>query len=168
VREAQPLGPYWDVVQAPDPQDERKRINLGVLYSTFELFSEASLTSYLGRYHGLVQGGLLNAVHLFQGLKRSMKDGPDMHADQKGLAYTWVPECDWIAEGGREGITPIPRPLPVDQVFAVIVVGYGSPDAQGVSGVIEDFSWVHEDSRLAAAPISHKTRFEKKLWSRRP
>lgn len=119
---------------------------------------------FLGQYHGLVQGGLLGARHLFRGVKRPFSLGDDMNADQKVLVYSWKPRWDWVCRGGRSGVYPVNLEPPEGYVFTVLVNQYDDVDSFGVSGSIEDFSWVKEDSRLAGAPVNYDTRYRERLW----
>lgn len=150
--------------RAPDHPD--RTINLGVLRSTSQLWHGAWLLTYLGQYHGHVQGQLMQAAHLFRGVKRPFALGDDMNADRHVLVYSWVPGCDWVCHGSAAGVFPVATNAPSGRVFTVLANQYADVDEHGVSGSIEDFCWVREDPRLAGAPISYDTRYVEGLWSR--
>jgi hypothetical protein len=89
-----------------------------------------------------------------------------MRADERVLAYCWIPKCDWLCRGGRQGVQPLAVAAPPGRVFTLLATEYEDKDRYGVSGSIEDFMWIREDSRLRGAPINYDTRYREHLWSR--
>ncbi len=172
MRQSTPIGPYWDIVSVSSPNNKSDTVGFGVLKTTVALYVEAMAKTFLCQYHGIVQDGIADAVHAFRGVNRPLLHDENMQADQDVLVYTWRPDCDWIWIGGRhhDPHCELPQMIAVDLpprlVPVVLVRELQETDKDGVSGTVEQWSFVREDDALPGAPVGWKTRYEDKLWSR--
>jgi hypothetical protein len=195
MRNFQPIGLYADIVEARSPADPEQTVRLGLARSCLEQNLRRMFSTAIAQYYGIVQDGMVNAVHLFQGIKRPLMSGNDKDVDKSVLVYTWRPESDFVGSGGQFDNWRInPKVPPLGRVFVVLVRPESQPtsypffqlrsgwwrwgmvrsesqpaDSTGeetVFGSIEKWNWVKEDPFLPNAPIDWKQRYEKKLWSR--
>jgi hypothetical protein len=167
LRHGRPVGPYFDVFSAPGQSPAKPDIQVGVTYRRFQSFAQSGLRTSIAQYYGIVQDGLENARHLFQGLRRPLRDANgNMDADRNVLIYAWRPDQDWVWMGGNDNGRPQPKIPVAKRVFVVLVTMLQNPDEHGVSGVIEYWNWVEEDRETNLAPIAWADRYQDKLWSR--
>jgi hypothetical protein len=119
----------------------------------------------LAQLIALVDPGLIEVEHIFEGLKRPLCVGDDMNADKFKLAFCWKPIHDcWWTQGNRfDGIIEI-RAAPEHKVFVVNVspnrvkVNYPTPDYW-----IDRWYWVKESDTLSGAPVNCNERYVKQL-----
>jgi hypothetical protein len=170
MRDIQRVGPYVDIVEGRSPADPSLKIKLGLGGASFQQNLRLGLATYIAQYYGVVQDCMLNAVHLFRGLKRPLMDGDDEDADKNVLVFSWRPDADFVWEGSRFDGHVSERIPPLGRVFVVLVrpesqlISY--PGVGTVFGSIEKWNWVKEDPSLAGAPVDWNQRYDKKLWSR--
>jgi hypothetical protein len=132
------------------PVPARRRIELG-------------LRTEIAQGFGIVVPDMINARHIFRGLKRGIYDGSDFDQGPNKLIYSWAPKEDYVWRGhpytGRtEKIQP-----PKGKVFVVII----SPHpVDSVAGLVERWSWVDEDKELTEAPLKYKERYDELVWSK--
>jgi hypothetical protein len=136
---------------------------------------QVALDEYLQRGQGtqwtqllnLVLPQLIQARHVFKGLRRGLYNDDDPEADKANLIYTWKPDFDCEWEGGAGGRT-VRRQAPHGAVFAVIA----SPNLKhrekypDVDCFIGRWTWMEEDAVLAEAPVEWVDRYDRKLWTR--
>jgi hypothetical protein len=169
MRAIQPVGPYADVNEARDPSNSALVVKLGVGRDSFQQNVQNALATSIAQYYGIVQDGLLSAVHCFRGLKRPLMQDDDKDADKTFLVYSWRSEVDYVWPGSRFGGLPITKIPPPSRVFVVLVKEEAPADFPGhgsIVGSIEKWNWIKEDPKLLHAPIDWEQRYEKKLWSR--
>ena len=58
---------------------------------------------------GMVQDGMMDAQHLFKGLRRLLLLAEDMHADETVMVYTWRSPIDFEWHGTAQNGWPIER-----------------------------------------------------------
>jgi hypothetical protein len=166
----QRVGPYVHIVEARSPDNHLSIVKLGVNQSSFQQFIQWNLSFLVAEFYGIIQGGLVGAVHAFRGLNRPLMHADDMHADQHVIAYSWRPQFDYVWSHSRFNGDPTPRVPPKGTVFVVLVQELKEPeqypDHGVVVGTIEHWSWIAEDPALAHAPIEWQERYGQKLWSR--
>jgi hypothetical protein len=158
------IGPYWDVIQAPSFTTHTATVRLGVLNESFVVASKTGTA--VAQYIYIVRYGLMNAERLFNGVKRRMKFGDDMHADQKILIYAWRPEADFEWVGGRQSLAfPRKQPALPGRIFVVLVRPFDRPDGNKVSGTILKWNWIHGD--LNSTPmVDGEDRYIRQVWSK--
>ena len=166
MRDGRRVGQYFEVFEAPGPHDASSTINVGIPYTTFQRLARHKLATMIAQYYGIVQDGLTNTTHLFQGLKRPLLVGDNMRGDEGVLVYSWRPAVDFIWLGDRNDGNPRQMQPPGGRVFVVLVRDDTPADAHGVSGTIEHWNWVHEDPGLPGAPVNWEQRYSRKVWSR--
>lgn len=159
------IEPYFEFVDAPSPEDPSQTVKLGIRPFTFRRFVDLGFATGLAQYYGIVQDGLIVAEHAFRGLQRPLMLGDDMNADQTVVIYAWRPQfdCEWSGypwDGNVVRLEP-----PPNRVF-VVLVREEPANEFGVSGSIEKWNWVAEDSELRGAPIEWQARYRERLWSR--
>jgi len=164
MRDVRGVGIYADIVEAPSPADPTALVRLGIRAETFRAYAVRGLASAIAQYYGIVQEGMGHARWLFQGLRRPLMLGDDMHADQSALVYTWRSSVDFEWHGSPQDGSPVEMvPLP-GRVFAVLVRLEDSNEFN-VYGSIERWNWIKEDPKFAEAPIGWSQRYGKKVWS---
>lgn len=172
MRAIQRVGPYVDIVEAYDPENSALVVKLGLREDSFQQNVENALATTIAQYYGIVQDGLLNAVHLFRGLKRRLLLDDDTEADKNVLIYTWRPEVDYVWVGSRFDGKPVLKVPPADRVFVVLIREEKQPNEYAgvgpIFGSIEKWNWVKEDPSLPHAPIEWRDRYTEKIWSRKP
>lgn len=170
MKAIQRIGQYVDIVEARDPLNSALVVKLGLREDSFQQNVENALATTVAQYYGIVQDGLLNAVHLFKGLKRPLLHGDDKQADKSIIVYSWRPEIDYVWVGSRFDGKPVQKTPPPNRVFVVLVREEREPNVYAtvgsVFGSIEKWNWVKEDPALPHAPIEWQQRYEAKIWSR--
>ena len=170
MREIQRLGKYADIVEALSPSNPDLKVLLGLRETAFQQNFRLHLATAIAQYHGLVQDGLVNAQHLFLGLKRNLMEGDDLTLGESVLVYCWRPEKNFIWSGSPEDGRITWKIPPSDEVFVVLVRPEPQPETFSnvgtVVGSIEKWNWVKEDPGLLGAPIDSADRFVQKHWSR--
>lgn len=101
MRPIQRVGPYVDITEARDPLNPALVVKLGLRGDSFQQNVRNALSTTIAQYYGIVQDGLLEAIHLFKGLKRPLMHGDDKGADKSVLVYSWRPEFDYV---GRQPV----------------------------------------------------------------
>lgn len=165
MRNIQGVGSYVDVVGAPSPEDPERAVKFGIRAATFREYQARGLFTAVAQYYGIVQDHMGCARHLFEGLKRPLMLGDDMHADESVFIYTWRYSVDFEWHGSRQDGFPVEMVPPAGRVFAVLV-RREEPGESGCLGSIEKWNWIKEDPRVPEAPIGWAQRYEKRLWSR--
>lgn len=170
MRTIQRLGPYVDIVEARDPVDPVLVVKLGLREESFRQFLHHNLFTPVAQYYGIVQDGLLSAVHAFKGLKRPLMHGEDIKADRNVIVYSWRSEVDYVWTGSRFDGSPIRKTPPPNLVFVVLVREEPQPNdyprVGSILGSIERWNWVKEDPMLSQAPFDWQKRYGDRLWSR--
>ena len=170
MKTIQRVGPYLDIVEAPSPETYLSVVKLGVRSDSFEGLMHQNLVTTVAQYYGIVQAGILDAMHAFAGLNRPLMHAGDMEADKSVIVYSWRPEVDYVWTRGRFDGIPVSKTPPANRVFVVLVreekqpndyAGYGS-----IFGSIERWNWVMEDPNLLYAPVDWQSRYKRRLWSR--
>src|ERR1700733_1958848 len=121
MRTVQPVGPYVDIVEARAPDKPVLVVKLGLREDSFAQVLHHNLYTAVAQYYGIVQDGLLEAVHAFKGLNRPLMHGEDMEADKNVIVYTWRSELDYVWTGSRFDGKPIRKIPPLNRVFVVLV-----------------------------------------------
>jgi len=163
VRVAGPIGPYFEIVEAPSPENPAQTVHVGVRHDTFRRHAAFGLRSAIAQYYGIVQDGLMGARHAFRGLVRPLMHNGDMDADRTVVIYSWRPQTDWEWRGDSFSGHPVPVEPPAFRVF-VVLVREEQENEYGVRGSIEKWNWLEEDLELEQAPIEWSTRYGEKLW----
>ena len=158
-------GPYFEILEAPSPENPAQKVSLGVRYDTFLRLVKLGLGTPVAQYYNIVQGGLIGAEHAFRGLERPLMHDGDMDADETVIIYSWRPNRDWEWQGSRFSEQVISSEPPSNRVF-VVLVREEPPNAFGVFGSIEKWNWIMEDTELKDAPVEWNVRYGKKLWSK--
>ena len=159
------VGPYWDVIVAPAPEDESAQIRLGVPQSVFDRLQATVQVTAIAQYYMLVHPHLRMAQRLFRGLRRNLMYGDDMDADQQILIYCWRPEKDWKWVGSRHGTAPPESKTPPNgRIFIVLVRPHAEPDEHGVYGEVLKWNWVYGD--IADGPEDPGSRYSASVWTR--
>lgn len=159
------VGPYFETLEARSPDNPDSRVIVGVRYETFQQYVRWGLKSAIAQYYNIVQDGLMEAQHAFQGLARPMMIDLDMDADESVVIYCWRPETDWEWVGdATHGRVERREPAP-NRVF-VVLVRPEPKNQHGVYGCILKWNWVMQDLELESAPVEWKVRYTRKLWSR--
>jgi len=166
MRSIQRIGPYIDIIEAWSPFDSGLVVKVGVREESFQQLVHHNLATAVAQYYGIVQDGLLQAVHAFQGLKRPLMHGDDMRADEGVFIYSWRSELDYVWTGSRFAGHPAQRTPPPNLVFVVLVREEQQPNDFKVFGSVERWNWVKQDPRLKHSPVDWKERYGRKLWSR--
>jgi hypothetical protein len=157
-----PVGPYWDIVDAPSPFNPDEAIKLGVRTESFRIAQRTGTA--IAQYLLMVRFGLNRTLHVFRGVERNMKHRDDMNADEKIAAYILRPSTDVEWVGDRFSGTIRKLPAPARRVFVVLTRPFESPDEYGVGGAILRWNWV--DANEHFAPIDHTERYREMLWSK--
>ncbi len=165
MRPIKGAGPYKDIVDAPSPDVQQRKIKLGIRSNTFRQYAKRGLRSAIAQYYGIVQDDLTIAQHIFRGLKRPLLHDGDMRADKTVLVYTWCSRRDYEWRGDPNYGGVVERTLPAGRAF-VVLVRSREADEYGVSGSIEKWNWVEEDPELPCAPVNWGQRYDTRLWSR--
>src|SRR5580692_4703778 len=105
----QRVGPYVHIVEARSPENHSNIIKLGVNQASFQQFIQRNLSFVIAQFYGIIQPGLLEAVHAFKGLKRPLMQADDMQADQHIIAYSWRPQFDYVWSHSFLMVRPTPR-----------------------------------------------------------
>jgi hypothetical protein len=160
------IGPYWDVVQAPSFVDpDQPIIKVGLLDDSRRIAERTG--TQIAQYTYIVRQGLVDAILLYRGVRRPMKFGSDMHADQKILIYVWRPPYDFQWVGGRQSRAfPEKRDALVGRVFVVLVRPYDKPDEHGVSGTILRWNWVYGNPMDGPIDGDDGMRYTGEVWRR--
>jgi hypothetical protein len=171
MRDIQRVGPYLDIVEARDPLNAALVVKLGMHGDTFQQIVHNGQKTVVAQYYGIVQDGILAAVHCFEGLKRPLLDADEKKDVGKSiLVYSWRPEIDYEWSHSRFDGNPIPKTPPPKRVFVVLVRKEPQPNRYAevgtVFGSIERWNWIKEDPGLPHAPVGWLERYEDKLWSR--
>lgn len=170
MREIRPIGPYRDVTEARAPDNHVLVVNVGLRRDSFEQVLHHNLFTAVAQYYGIVQDGLLDAVHLFRGLKRPLMHGDDKEADKSVLVFTWRPSVDCVWSPSRFDGNVVLRPPPPARVFVVLVREEHQPNVYpgvgSIFGSIEKWNWIKEDPALPQAPVDWRERYGENLWSR--
>jgi len=140
-------------------------VKLGLREESFQQILHHNLNSLIAQYYGMVQDGLLNAMHAFKGLKRPLMLGDDMQADQGVVVYSWRPQFDFFWSGSRFEGEPIRKTPPPGRVFVVLTREEAQPNEFSVFGSIERWNWIKEDPNLPHAPVEWSERYGTHLWS---
>ena len=156
-------GPYFEILEAPSPENPAQKVNFGVRYEFFRRYIGLGLGSSIAQYYNIVRNGLMDARHAFRGLERPLMHNGDMDADRTVIIYSWRPKTDWEWRGDRFSGEVVSVEPPANRVFVVLVRAQ-SPDEFGVSGSIERWNWIMEDSGLRDAPVEWAVRYGEKLW----
>jgi hypothetical protein len=124
--------------------------------------------SSIAQLYGLVVPGLILSEHLFQGLNRNLYCDEGLNGDEDKFVFSRKPAYDFYWEGGITG-TEEKCLAPANQVFVVLIsknINHKDkfPD---VSGWVERWNWVDEDSELRGAPINWLDRYNDILWSKK-
>jgi hypothetical protein len=164
MRDIQGAAGYADVVEAPSPFGPATAVRFGIRSDTFGRYVNRGLATAIAQYYGLVQQEIMQAKHVFRGLKRPLALDENMNADRNVLIYAWLPLNDYQWVGSRFEGRPECRAVQAGRVFVVLV--REEPEEHGVSGSIEKWNWVREDPILTCAPVGWEQRYEQKLWSR--
>jgi hypothetical protein len=164
MRTIQPIGPYRDVVEARSPLNLALVVKLGLREDSFQQLLRNNLATAVAQYYGIVQDGLLHAVHAFQGLKRPLMHGEDMEADKSIIVYSWRSDVDFVWSGSRFSGNPVRKTPPPNRVFVVLV--REEHNDSGIFGSIERWNWVREDPIIPHAPLNWEERYATKLWSK--
>ena len=170
MKATQRVGQYVDIIEARDPLNSALVVKLGLRSDSFQQNVENGLATAIAQYYGIIQDGLLNAIHLFKGLKRPLMHGDDKQADKSVIVYSCKPDTDYVWTGSRFDGRPIAKTPPPNRVFVVLVREERQPNEYAsvgsVFGSIEKWNWVKEDPALPGAPIDWEERYEAKIWSR--
>jgi len=170
MKDIQRVGPYVDIIEARDPLNAALVVKLGLRESSFQQNVHNGLKTNIAQYYGIVQDSLLDAVHVFQGLKRPLMLGNDKEGDKSVFVYSWRPERDYVWTGSRFDGNPVPKQPPPNRVFVVLVREEPPPNEYAqvgwVFGSIEKWNWIKEDPALPHAPVGWRERYDQKLWSR--
>jgi hypothetical protein len=166
MRAIQPGGPYVDILEARAPDKPVLVVNVGLRSDSFAQVLHHNLNTAVAQYYGIVQDGLLEAIHAFKGLNRPLMHGEDMDADKNVVIYSWRPEFDYVWTGSRFDGNPVRKVPAPNRVFVVLVREERQPNDHGIFGSIEKWNWVKEDPGLPGAPLEWPDRYEQKLWSR--
>lgn len=165
MREPRRAGPYWDTVDAPSPSNSLEVVKLGITSAAIQGHAARGMKTAIAQYYGIVQDGLIGAVHLFRGVNRPLMLGSDMQADKGVIIYTWRPQCDWEWSGSQFDGAPIRVDVPPAGLTWVVLVREDLDAETGVIGSIEKWNWVEADPKLAQAPKDWADRYDTKVWS---
>ena len=169
MRDIRRIGPYVDIIEARSPENHLLHVKLGLRSDTFHQFLQHQMSFKVAEYYGIIQNGLVDAVHAFKGLNRPLMYEMDMNADAGIIVYSWRPRYDYVWSHGRFNGNPTARIPPPRVVFVVLVKQEEPTEYPGhgtITGAIEHWTWVAEDPALAQAPIEWQQRYTEKLWSR--
>lgn len=166
MREPQRVGPYLDIIDARAPDSSLSAVRLGVRDDIFQQVSHIGRITLVAQYYGIIQEGLMDAVHAFRGLNRPLLHAGNAAADDGVIIYSWRPVKDFVWSHSQFSGTAIEKLPPPKRVFTVLVREEDQPNAYGVFGSVEYWSWVAEDQNFPLAPIDHLERYKKRLWSR--
>jgi hypothetical protein len=164
------VGPYVDILDARSPENPLSVVKVGVRNDSFEGLVHQHLFTTVAQYYGIVQDGILDAIHAFMGLNRPLMHAGDMEADRNVIVYSWQPKVDYTWAGGRFDGSPTSKTPPPNRVFVVLVRQDNNPESYpgfgSIFGSIERWNWVMEDPDLPLAPVDWQNRYKQKLWSR--
>jgi hypothetical protein len=136
----------------------------------FENLAGTGQATKCAQFYGLIQPGLMDAIHAFRGLKRPLMKGDNMHGDADIIAYSWRPQHDYIWSRSQFDGHPLQKQPPPGVILVVLVRLFKVPEQYpglgAVEGSIEHWSWVMGDPELQFAPIDWQERYEDRLWSR--
>ncbi len=170
MKDIQRVGPYLDIVEARDPLNKALVVKVGLRGDSFQQSVQNGLKTVVAQYFGIVQDGLLDAMHCFEGLKRNLMHGDNTEVGGSVLVYSWRPEKDWIWSGSRFDGKPVAVNPPPKRVLVALVRREEQPNEYSgvgsVFGSIERWNWVKEDPLLPHAPVNWEIRYGTKLWSR--
>jgi hypothetical protein len=159
------VGPYLDIFEARSPENPVLVVKLGLRDDSFNRICTGNFHTTVAQYYGIVQDGLLQADHIFKGLKRPLMFGKDMNADKSVIVYSWRPEFDYVWVGSRFDGKPLGKIPPPNRVF-VVLVREEPPNDYKVFGSVEHWNWVEQDATLYGAPVDWADRYGEKIWSR--
>lgn len=149
------------IAEAQDWRDQNDTIKMGIIMSQIDKRSDRSLKWMLGQLYGIIENGLINSVHIYQGLNRAMFVNGKADADTAKLVYCLKPNNDFTLTGDRFSPALEKSPKPDgDQVFALII----SPNEDltnfpDIVGWIEHWSWIDSCPADVNRPIDHETRY---------
>jgi hypothetical protein len=170
MKDIQRVGPYVDIVEARDPRNAALVVKLGLSGGSFQQNVHSGLKTIVAQYFGIVQDGLLNAIHAFKGLKRPLMHGDNKEADKSVIIYSWRPKTDYVWVGSRFDGNPTTKVPPPGRVFVVLVREEAQPNEYAqvgsIFGSIEKWNWIKEDPVLSEAPVGWQERYGVKIWSR--
>jgi hypothetical protein len=154
--------------------DPHAVLKIGIPRTALRKQAERGQAWSLGQMYGVLQTGLINVEHIFQGLRRRMCVEDDMTADAGMYAFIWTPRHD--ARMTEDGTDYERVAAPPNAAFFVHV----SPNRQLIDfpeifGWAERWGWVDLSPLvspplsppLLGAPIDWQTRYDRRLWSRR-
>src|SRR5690349_9720351 len=97
MKTIQRVGPYVEIVEARSPENHLSHIKVGVKQSSFQQYIvDKGQSIKCAQFYGIIQSGLVSAVHAFRGLNRPLMNADDMNADKNIIAYCWRPEFDYV------------------------------------------------------------------------
>ena len=96
MRGVQPVGPYVEIIEARSPENCNSVFRVGLTRVIFENLAGTGQATKCAQFYGLIQPGLMDAIHAFRGLKRPLMKGDNMHGDADIIAYSWRPQHDYI------------------------------------------------------------------------
>lgn len=141
-------------------------LKIGITRKTLMAKAQMGLSFQLGQFYGVVVPGLINAQHVFAGLKRDMLVGDDDHADEQKLAVTWAATRDAQLVGASTNAKISYLPAPVGKVFVTYITLNQRPDEfPEIHGWAEHWAWLSADSLLPGAPVEWDKRYTGKVWS---
>jgi len=165
MRNIQRVGPYIEVVEARSPENPTIHIKVGIRQDTFQQLVHHYFSTAVAQFYGLVQPGLVPAVHAFRGVKRPLLHAGNLNADSGVIVYSWRPEFDYVWVGNRSEGHPAEKTPAPNRVLVVLLREF-PVDEFGCRGSIEHWNWVAEDPYLPQAPVNWAERYSKRLWSR--
>ena len=88
MRNIQPVGPYVEIVEAYAPANRLNVIKVGVRRDSFQHLLHHNLSTFVAEFYGLIQPGLLSAIHAFRGVKRPLLHAGNAQADKGVIVYS--------------------------------------------------------------------------------
>ena len=146
-----------------------KEARIGLSHQTVMNLKSHGGRARFFQLQNIVVPGLIDAQHIFQGLKRPMFSDGSMEADATKLVYTWKPPYDFDRNDVNQDV-PQKHYFPKGKTFAVVVSPIREAhraDYPMIEGWINHWGIVDEAGNLAEAPINWETRYLKKLWSKK-
>ncbi len=152
---------------SPSPEDAPCDGNLGMLCKDLQERAARGDSTLIAQFFGLVVPGTILARHIFKGLERPLLADGDDHADKCKFVYTRKPAYDYIWIGEKEGKMRS-QDVPIGCVFAVYVTPNVKHKDQfpEISGWIDHWAWLEEDSGLPEATDGWIDRYDMKVWTR--
>jgi hypothetical protein len=114
----------------------------------------------------IVVPGIVLVERIFQGLRRPLCDGDNMHADQIKQAFCWRPAFDyWWKEADRFDNSRIEfRESPDGKVFIVNVTPNQDKTHYPLSDYwVERWYWVRRSTNDLKCPVDFENRYDRKL-----